>query len=37
VLPRLVLRTAETLEEEDLAFHNGYVYRMEGGVGVREG
>jgi purine nucleoside phosphorylase len=32
VLPRLVLRTVETLEEEDLEFDHGYVYRMEGGV-----
>ena len=32
VLPRLVLRTVETLEEEDLGFDHGYVYRMEGGV-----
>ena len=37
VLPRLVLRAAETLEEKDLAFGNGYVYRVEGGVGVRKG
>jgi len=36
VLPKLVLRTAETLEERDLAFENGYVYRMEGGVGARK-
>ena len=36
VLPKLVLRAAETLEEEDLAFDHGYVYRMEGGVGARE-
>ena len=32
VLPRLVLRTVEMLEEEDLGFDHGYVYRMEGGV-----
>ncbi len=31
-LPRLLLRTIETLEEEDFAFDYGYVYRMEGGV-----
>ncbi len=37
VLPKLVLRTAETLEGKDLAFDNGYVYRMEGGVGLRKG
>jgi 5'-methylthioadenosine phosphorylase len=37
VLPRIVLRAAETLEEEDLAFDHGYVYRVEGGVGVRRG
>ena len=36
VLPKLVLRTAQTLEENDLAFENGYVYRMEGGVGARK-
>jgi 5'-methylthioadenosine phosphorylase len=33
VLPRLVLRTVEMLEEKDLTFAHGYVYRMEGGVG----
>lgn len=33
VLPRIVLRTVETLEEQDLGFDHGYVYRMEGGVG----
>jgi 5'-methylthioadenosine phosphorylase len=32
VLPRLVLRAAEMLEEEDLAFDHGYVYRVDGGV-----
>ena len=32
VLPRLVLRTAAMLEEEDLVFDDGYVYRVEGGV-----
>jgi 5'-methylthioadenosine phosphorylase len=36
VLPQLVLRTVETLEEKDLAFEQGYVYRVEGGVGLRE-
>jgi 5'-methylthioadenosine phosphorylase len=29
VLPRLVLRTVEMLEEEDLGFGRGYVYRVE--------
>lgn len=29
VLPRLVLRTVEMLEEKDLAFEHGYVYRFE--------
>nr|MDQ3841017.1 hypothetical protein [Actinomycetota bacterium] len=29
VLPRLVLRTVEMLEEEDLGFDRGYVYRVE--------
>jgi 5'-methylthioadenosine phosphorylase len=33
VLPRLVLRTVEMLEEEDLGFDHGYVYRVEGGIG----
>jgi 5'-methylthioadenosine phosphorylase len=33
ILPRLILRTVEILEEEDLIFDHGYVYRMEGGVG----
>ena len=37
VLPRVVLRTVETLEEGDLTFDHGYVYRVEGGVGPREG
>lgn len=32
VLPRLVLRTIESLQEEDLAFDYGYVYRVEGGM-----
>ncbi len=32
VLPRLVLRTVEVMEVEDLRFDRGYVYRMEGGV-----
>lgn len=35
ILPRIVLRTVETLESEDLAFEYGYVYRVEGGVGRR--
>jgi purine nucleoside phosphorylase len=33
VLPRLVLRTVEMLEEQDLTFDHGYVYRVEGGIG----
>ncbi|MBA2714926.1 MAG: MTAP family purine nucleoside phosphorylase [Rubrobacteraceae bacterium] len=37
VLPRIVLRTVEMLEEEDLSFDHGYVYRVEGGVGLRKG
>ncbi|MBA4116761.1 MAG: hypothetical protein H0X71_10100, partial [Rubrobacter sp.] len=37
VLPRVVLRTVEMLEEEDLTFDHGYVYRVEGGVGLGEG
>ncbi len=36
VLSRLVLRTAEMLEERDLTFDYGYVYRMEGGAGGSE-
>jgi 5'-methylthioadenosine phosphorylase len=32
VLPRLVLRATELLEEEDLVFEHGYVYRVDGGV-----
>ena len=32
VLTRLVLRTAEMLEEEDLTQDQGYVYRVEGGI-----
>lgn len=31
VLPRLLLRTAETLTEEDFAFDYGYVYRFDEG------
>jgi 5'-methylthioadenosine phosphorylase len=37
VLPRLVLRTVEMLEGKDLTFDQGYVYRVEGGAGLREG
>ncbi len=33
ILPGLVLRTVERLEEEDLTFDHGYVYRVEGGIG----
>ncbi len=32
VLPQILIRTIETLEEGDFAFDYGYVYRMEGGV-----
>ncbi len=32
-LPRLLLKTLEMIEENDLAFDHGYVYRVEGGVG----
>jgi purine nucleoside phosphorylase len=32
VLPRLVLRTVEALEENDFAYDYGYVYRVEGGI-----
>jgi hypothetical protein len=31
VLPRLVFRATEILEDEDLVFDYGYVYRVEGG------
>ncbi len=34
-LLRIVLRTVETLQREDLAFDHGYVYRVDGGVGRR--
>jgi 5'-methylthioadenosine phosphorylase len=37
VLPGLLLRTVERLEEEDLTFDHAYVYRVEGGVGLRKG
>jgi len=37
VLPRIILRTVEMLEETDLTFDHGYVYRVEGGVGSHEG
>ena len=33
VLPQLVLRTVAMLEEADLTFGHGYVYRVEGGIG----
>jgi 5'-methylthioadenosine phosphorylase len=33
VLPRLALQTVEMLEEKDLTFDHGYVYRFEGGTG----
>jgi 5'-methylthioadenosine phosphorylase len=33
VLPRLVFQTVEMLEEEDLTFDHGYVYRVDGGIG----
>jgi purine nucleoside phosphorylase len=36
-LPKLLLKTVETLEEDDLAFDHGYVYRVEGGVGKESG
>ncbi len=32
IMPRLVLRAAQILEEGDLVFDHGYVYRVEGGV-----
>lgn len=34
VLPRLILRAAELLEEEDLTFGHGYIYRVDGGIGT---
>lgn len=37
VLPKLVVRTVEMLEEEDLSFDYGYVYRIEGGAGRTDG
>lgn len=36
-LPKLLLKTVEILEEDDLAFDHGYVYRVEGGVGKGSG
>lgn len=33
ILPKLLLKTIELLEDGDLAFDHGYVYRVEGGVG----
>jgi len=36
VLPQLVLQTVKVVEEKDLTFDHGYVYRMEGGIGRRE-
>lgn len=36
VLPRLVLKTAETLHNESLTFEHGYVYRVEGGIGRKD-
>jgi purine nucleoside phosphorylase len=33
VLPRLLLRTVETLQEEDMTSDHGYIYRVEGGIG----
>lgn len=32
ILPRLVLRTSEMLQEADFVFDYGYVYRVEGGI-----
>lgn len=32
IMPRLVFRAAQILEEEDLVFDHGYVYRFGGGV-----
>jgi hypothetical protein len=37
VLPRVLLKGVETLEEEDLVFDHAYIYRVEGGVGPRKG
>ncbi|MDQ4106690.1 MAG: MTAP family purine nucleoside phosphorylase [Actinomycetota bacterium] len=31
-LPQLLLRTIESLEDEDFVFDYGYVYRLEGGI-----
>ncbi|MGI8858846.1 MAG: MTAP family purine nucleoside phosphorylase [Rubrobacteraceae bacterium] len=35
-LTRLVLWTVEMLEDEDLAYEHGFLYRVEGGVGDRK-
>jgi 5'-methylthioadenosine phosphorylase len=32
-LTRLVLRAAEVLEEQDLTYEHGFLYRVEGGIG----
>ena len=37
VLPRVLLKSVETLEGEDLVFDHAYIYRVEGGVGPRKG
>jgi 5'-methylthioadenosine phosphorylase len=36
ILTRLVLRTAEILEEQDLVYDHGFVYRVDGGLGGTE-
>jgi 5'-methylthioadenosine phosphorylase len=35
-LTRLVLRAVEVLEEQDLVYDYGFLYRVEGGLGVTE-
>ena len=32
VMPRLILRSAELLDGDDMVFEHGYVYRVDGGV-----
>jgi 5'-methylthioadenosine phosphorylase len=35
-LARLILRTVEVLEEQDLVYDHGFLYRVEGGIGHTE-
>jgi hypothetical protein len=35
-LTKLVLRTVEILEEQDLVYDHGFLHRVEGGIGGME-